>query len=524
VSDRWTADQLGAGWRWLLVFEYAGATYYMGTESWDLRVGSQTVAVVPGMLDAPDVEEAIDLWVTDAPRSSVALALMFPFNVGQLVSRGYMLDGVRGELAQVYVGGSWEERRTVMVGTFVDPEYGGEDEPVTLSLEENVLDDTGTFPDELVTFSRAEWDEAGVIKPVATPSADEVNGRVFPFVVGTPGAGVTAGSPTFLLYVYVVAGPVVYAVWAVAGHQVEASTVTLRDDAGNTQVANIEHVTVNGRRIAVAEHVVGASLFTASQNVAIVWDNGGGLTGVRNAGALLQYALERSRVRVDYQSLLTALPALDDFRIDTYIDEPVSLSDWLLHSVLEVLPVSMVSGPRGVYPQVWPWTATAQDATWDVDTSVETDVTRVSRVSYEGRAEVANSGLFLYRVNPLTDAYATSLRYDGAPVDAKNLWSDATLRRSYGQFGRVALDYESGIISDDATAARVVAWRSRRYALPSRTVQYALPPRYGSIRRGDVVSLTDADVGFSKDVALVQSIRWTEDHGLIVSLRVTSHA
>jgi hypothetical protein len=448
---------------------------------------------------------------------------MFPFNVGQLVSRGYMLDGVRGELAQIYVGGTWEQRRTVMVGTFTDPEYGGEDEPVTLSLEENVLDDTGTFPNELVTFSRAEWDEAGVIKPVATPSADEVNGRVFPFVVGTPGAGVTAGSPTFLLYFYFTAGPVGHAVWAVAGHQVEASTVTLRDDEGNTQVANIEHVTVNGRRIAVADHVVSGT-FPASQNVAIVWDNGGGLTGVRNAGALLQYALERSRVRVDYQSLLTALPALDDFRIDTYIDEPVSLSDWLLHSVLEVLPVSMVSGPRGVYPQVWPWTATAQDATWDVDTSVETDVTRVSRVSYEGRSEVANSGLFLYRVNPLTDAYATSLRYDGAPVDAKNLWSDAPLRRSYGQFGRVVLDYESGIISDDTTAARVVAWRSRRYALPSRTVQYALPPRYGSIRRGDVVSLTDADVGFSKDVALVQSIRWTEDHGLIVSLRVTSHA
>ena len=48
MSDRWTADQLVAGWRWVLAFEYAGATYYMGTESWDLRVGSQTVAVVAG--------------------------------------------------------------------------------------------------------------------------------------------------------------------------------------------------------------------------------------------------------------------------------------------------------------------------------------------------------------------------------------------------------------------------------------------------------------------------------------------
>jgi hypothetical protein len=524
VSDRWTAEQLAAGWRWVLAFEYAGATYYMGTESWDLRVGSQTVAVVAGMLDAPDVEEAIDLWVTDAPRSSVAVALMMPVHVGQLVSRGYMLDGVRGELAQVYVGGSWEERRTVLVGTFTDPEYGGEDEPVTVSLEENVLDDTGTFPDELVTFQRTEWDAAGVVKPVAFPTPDESNGRVFPFVVGTPGAGITAGSPTFLLYSYATVGPVLHAVWALAGHQVDASSVTLRDEDGNTQVATVEHVFINGRMVAVAEHVIGGSFLATGQNVAVVWDNGAGLPGIERAGALLAYALERSQARVDYQSLLTARVLLDDYRIDTYIDQTVTLAEWLLQSVLEVLPVSMVSGPRGVYPQVWAWTATAADAMWSIDTSVETDVTRLSRVSYEGRADVANAGTFRYRVNPLTDEYATAIRYSGNPVDVAGLWTDDVLRRSYGQFGRVVLDYESGVISDDATAARVVAWRSRRYALPTRTVEYAMPPRYGSIRRGDVLSITDADVGFSDDVALVQSIRWTEDHGLVVSLRVTSHA
>jgi hypothetical protein len=159
-----------------------------------------------------------------------------------------------------------------------------------------------------------------------------------------------------------------------------------------------------------------------------------------------------------------------------------------------------------------------------IDTSVETDVTRVSRVAYEGRSDVSNAGTFRYRVNPLTDEYARSISYTGDPTSVSNIWTDDVLRRSYGQFGRIVRDWESGIISDEATAARVVAWRSRRYALPTRTVQYALPPRYGSIRRGDILSLTDADVGFDNDVALVQSIRWTEDHGLVVSLRVTSHA
>jgi hypothetical protein len=262
--------------------------------------------------------------------------------------------------------------------------------------------------------------------------------------------------------------------------------------------------------------------------VGVTWDNGGGLTGAdgttMRAGELMQYALQETPVRVDYQSMLTARPVLDQYQIDTYLDERVSLSEWLLQSVLEVLPISMVNGPRGVYPLVWQWTATANDATWTIDTEIDTDVTRLSRVSYEGSADVANTGSLAYRVNPQNDRYESWLLYDGNVEYPTGIWTDDVLRASYGKFGRRIARYETGLISEDLTAARVLAWKTRRYAMPSRRVVYAMPPHYGNIRRGDVVSLTDADAGFSKDVALVESIRWTEDHGLEVTLRVTSHA
>ena len=528
MSDRWTADQLAAGWRWVLVFEYAGKTYYMGTEAWDLTVGSQTVAVTSSLLDAPDVEEAVDLWVTDAPRASVALSLMFEQPVGQLVSRGYMLDGVRAELAQVYVGGTWADRRTVLVGTFTDPEYGGANEPVTLSLEENVLDDTGTFPEDLPRFDFAEWLAAGLL-PATTIIANP-GSVVFPAVYGAPGGGVSAGSPTFVIYAYT-SGASTISVWAIAAHQVAASTVTLIDTAGNTQVATVRTMTTpDGRIVSTAEHVLAGAFpnVRSGEVVCVVWDNGGGMVGAdgstMRAGELLTYAFERSAARVDYQSFLTARVQLDDYQIDTYLDERVSLSEWLLQSVLEVLPISMVNGPRGVYPLVWAWTATANDAAWQIDTAVETDVTRLSRVSYEGAADLANAGLLSYRVNPQTNNYQAAIRYAGDVTYPTGIWTDDVLRASYGRFGTRARQYETALVSEDVTAARMLAWKSRRYALPSRHVVYAFPARYGNLRRGDVVTLTDADVGFSSDVALVESIRWTEAHGLEVSLRVTSHA
>lgn len=528
MSDRWTDEQLAAGWRWVLAFQYAGTSYYMSTDAFDLMVGQDMVAVVPGLLDVPDVEEAVDLWVTDAPRASVALSLMFDQAVGPLISRGYMLDGVRAELVQIYVGGDWTARRTVMVGVFTDPEYGGVGEPVTLSLEENVLDDTGTFPEDLPTWNYQEWQDAGLLPPTTVFGSPYA--QVFPAVFGAPGAGVSAGSPAAFLYAYLI-GATSYYNWAIASHPVAANTVTLVDTAGNTQVATVRTVrTPDGATVSVAEHAVVAPFpdFREGETIGVIWNDGGGLIGAdrttMRAGELLSYVLERSSVRVDYQSLLTARAQLDEYQIDTYIDERVSVSEWLLQSVLEVLPVSMVSGPRGVYPIVWQWAATAQDATWQIDTAVETDVTRLSRVSYEGSADVANTGSLHYRVNPMNDDYTAVLRYAGDVLYPANTWTDDVLRASYGRFGMRIARYETGLVSNDVTAARVLAWKTRRYAMPSRQVVYAMPPRYGNIRRGDVVSLTDSDAGFSADVALVESIRWTDDHGIEVSLRVTSHA
>ena len=47
---------------------------------------------------------------------------------------------------------------------------------------------------------------------------------------------------------------------------------------------------------------------------------------------------------------------------------------------------------------------------------------------------------------------------------------------------------------DAVTATKVLVAQAARYGQPSRMVQYIAPQRYGWLRRGDLVTLTDAEV------------------------------
>ena len=69
------------------------------------------------------------------------------------------------------------------------------------------------------------------------------------------------------------------------------------------------------------------------------------------------------------------------------------------------------------------------------------------------------------------------------------------------------------------TAVRVVQWLAARYALPARSVTYAVGPRLAWLQRGDVVTLTDSEIAASSQVCIVESIRWLDDGGLGVTLR-----
>jgi hypothetical protein len=73
----------------------------------------------------------------------------------------------------------------------------------------------------------------------------------------------------------------------------------------------------------------------------------------------------------------------------------------------------------------------------------------------------------------------------------------------YGYRPRSAQRSEA--VWDDATALRVLTWQARRYGLPTLSVEYAAEPGLGYLQPADVVTVTDAGLGWTDRVALVET-------------------
>lgn len=518
MTDRWTEAQLRQQLYWVLALEWAGGTWYLSTAPLEMDDGANKVVVIPGLVDVPDVEEALDLWATEQPTLSVALSFVLPVDVPALIEEGHALDGARGELSQHAYGDDWSQRRVVVRGQLVDPEYDAEGEPVTCSLSEQISDDQTTIPFGSVTITEGTFPTDGTLN--ATIYEDSV-GVVVPLVFGTPGGGTIGGSPAYVLgetpsgLGFVV---------LIACHTVAASTVVLQAlDLTTTSALSVQHYTLPDGRVVAYVEVTVASGFPITQAIRTIWSGGPALadetaSGVVGAGDLLTYLLRRTTLRVDYGRLSGQLPDLNRYEVGGYVDEPVAVGEWMRSVLLDVIPAGLVCGPEGVYPLVWRWDALASDAIADLDTSVDVDIDRISRVSYSGSDEVANSIRLRYLHDARRDDYAADSVAAGRPA-LPYTPSPAELQTSHARYGVRSLERETTVVHDEVTASRVVAWLGARYALPSRSVTYAVAPRYAWLQRGDVVTLTDAEISASRQVCLVESIRWLDDSGLEVRLR-----
>ena len=516
MTDRWTDAQLRNELFWVLAVTFAGGTRYLSTAPLEIMDGASKIQTTASLVDVPDVEEALDLWATDQPSLSVALSFVWPENVAALIEEGHALDGAEAELAQHAYGDDWSQRRIVVRGQLVDPEYDAEGEPVTCSLEEQISDDQTTLPFDLVTITEGTF-------PTGTSllySLEESSiGKVIPLVFGTPGGGVAAGSPALLLGMGPGGGSLVY---VIAAHTVAAATVTLQAEDYTTSTPQaVQHWTLPDGRIVAYVDVTGG--WTVSRDARVIWNDGAALadetrTGIVGAGDLMAYVLRRSTLRVDWGRLGAQSDALNAYTLGGYIDEPVPLGEWLRSVVLDVIPAGIVIGPEGVYPLVWRWDAQATDAILDLDADADPSVERASRVSYTGSDEIANTIRLRYRLDARREDYAAD---EVATARPELPWTPTSsdLVRSYARYGTRVLERESAVVHDEVTAVKVVQWMTARYALPSRSVSYLLSPRHAFLQRGDVVTLTDSEIAASSQVCIVESIRWLEESGLEVRLR-----
>ncbi len=557
------AGELAAGEQitYLLTITFAGREFrwsYPG--ACDLEKDDGTVLSFHGM-DQPEMVQAMD-FETDSPADlSVSFdGLVFPGDIDLpfLIAQGHRLERAVGELAAIVADGdhTWEERFIILQGYLSEPVYGDPTLPqnaVGFTLESPSYEDSALFPPSSHIINSSDF-------------PDEYQGYVKPFVFGQPGvysegwltasvadyATVYKGTPLIPITMggfdigYLAAGHLV----APDTYDASIAWLDIYDATDGTTFA----ATALERADAFEGFSGGDQSFTVA--LATAWDptheywirgwtdtttataQYGGYPDedwthpMTSAGELLEYMLAQSSLTVDKGRCAVAAQLLSGFKLGGYIAEQVTPYEWIVDNLIPILPVALVSGPKGIYPVVWRYDATSKDA---VDRITEgAHFRRVSGVTVDD-SSIINE----FTLNYISDGgtFRRSLTLSGSIDDTDEDGSDIVLggtsvsfyrpnlfaRRSYLDHDKQtysdSLDTEH--VWDDATAALIAAWKIRAHAFATRTITYQSGFSYAWLEPGDVILLTDSDLYLTEQVCFIQSKTW-DVTGLQFEVRIIS--
>lgn len=231
----------------------------------------------------------------------------------------------------------------------------------------------------------------------------------------------------------------------------------------------------------------------------VAWMGGGGLGRLRGpglltpAGEVLEHLLSRTTLRVDIGRVRAAAPLLAGIEIAASIEAGTSPYDWIRAHLLPILPITLVAGPLGIYPVVWRWWATPDEATVDID--IDRDgCSRTSPVQLSG--DPASSVVLSFARDLGLDQFTATATSSGVYARASEL-----------RHGPRVFPLESEVIYSPASAQRVVAGIQAARWTRRRTVSYQGPRDViAPLSPGDLVTLTDDRIAIRSELAIVGGV------------------
>jgi hypothetical protein len=497
---------------WLLTLEYAGRQIRLSTKPVNINTadGSETYRF-DGQLSAElGQERSLALFETEAgARSASVVGVVLPVDVALLESRGYAFSAASAEIAWHTPGNDWEEREVYLSGRVSRPRWSVDGEPVSFGVTEAPFTDRALIPES-----------TAIVEPRTWPTAKEgAYGETYPEVFGAPGyyidEGGTAqeapGSPALVVEVTGDNADTLL----IAGHRVNTGTVKIFDSDGAEESFGVaEARDGRGRFVATVDVSAAVTISRTSPQYWVCWSSGGGRlrpdegAALERAGDVLSYYLGRSTLRVDGGRVAEAADLLSDYKLAGYIDRPTSPWELLRRYVLPLLPVSMTTGPRGVYPVVWRYAATVADAAFHLDA----DTGGLSRES-----EIEAERDWLDVVNEIRVSWA----YDASERKPKRVttftaereageYTSQQLYHSRREYGVSAREIEAMFVYDGPTAARIADARAREASAIPLRVSYSGGLEWAWLQPGMVGTLTDSDVHLSERTVMVRSERRSE--------------
>lgn len=535
----------GAGPVWLLDLDVVGRVY---------RVASEPVEV-DGYVYGAGLEP-ITIEDTGELGAEVGLDVWIGEDWAALVAQGYPLDTARACLRRWWPGQPLEAAEVVAEGVVSQPEYGHPEEGLSLTVRP-AEQEAGQILHPLSLVDEHTWPEV-THEATSNPMGplQGVEGQQYPLPIGYPGrvdigVGTVASPAVPLLGVRVgwnnadppqMLGTSLFLASAVPMGASHLRIYVLSGDRVQQEVRPILQIDDGrGQRVSVVQY--GSTLADPGQRPE-VWaghvpgQGGGVMVGgqvVRGAGDVISYLLRRRapRLRVDWPRMAAALPRLNAYMVDTYINTQMSPWAWLEAELFRLLPVAVQRSEKGVWLRYVDWHATAHDAVARLDAGVGGDVSREGRLVSISR-DIWNQLEVRYRPAPggvwLGRAWAAArpgqLYVDDgdggmlSAADPRATWHPACAA-SYARYGlrSRAEPYDLSWTWDSETAHRVARDLAAQYALPLRGVTYSGGWDLEVIRPWDVVTITDPEVALDDAVALV-SRRELGESGVTLDLLI----
>lgn len=437
-ANRWLGREALLGRRIELVatLTWAGRTIYLSTDGEEISNGSETIATFPGLVEATFSEQTALFSLGDEPATAEIKAYLPPdVDVAGLVALGHSLGAGRAELAVWASGLDWSQRRILAIGRLREPDYGAADQGLAFTLEAEIFSDPTTIPEAGATVDDGTWTVSGRLSPADV-------GLAYPRVYGYPGktSQSTSGWITGSAAVWVDKRRFAHKL-CVAGHPVEATQVYINHD-GDTggELVNVTTTTdKRGRTITIIDYdaedydytaggvgafFLGADYCPAAEEdveIFVGWFDGGGGTGadgrvIRSAGDVIEDVLGFTGVAVDRHAWGCVKPLLAGFQLDCVIDAAVRPWDWIVANVFPLVPLSVVSGPMGLYPVFYRFDATAADAVAHLDADLDESIEVAPTIEVD-TGDIQNSFSLDYGYSVRTEEYSFTARLDAEYVE-----------------------------------------------------------------------------------------------------------
>lgn len=455
------------------------------------------------------------------------------------------------ELALVSVGANgtpsdWT-RRTVLAKGFLDaPEWGAPNDPVSFTISTDPTQDRARFPPDTARVDETTWPRSSSSGMITD---ERIYGEPYPWIFGSPGflhgdEGYTVfpGSPAYIVELSDADrdNSNTAAVLLLAGHDTMAArqssnVVIFNQTTGNS--ANVSASTTldeRGRKVTIASVSVGTLAIAEGDEMWAAWravdDDGGsgvytlssvryggvpdreGIQSMRTPGEIMRYLLGFSSIRWNSGALEEVERQAAGYKLDFFINRQRAPVDFILDDILPLLPMGTRVGPLGLEFVLWDVNAEASDAVMVIDVD-RGDAERVSTLRRSSSQAVVNDQRIDFALRPDVGAFLRYLRASPlADEDDAFTFQDTRATASATRYagpdggGRQGAQISTDVVLEPATARAVLGWKIGTYAGTRIEVSYQLRQEGQALKPGDVVLISDAEVGLSSRVAHVTGV------------------